>query len=353
MEDMPVGLPRVIVVLLALCIAMFVSIYMISSAVLPFFIAFVLAYLLAPSVDILERKFRIPRTFGSIIVLLGGFCVFILLSLLIIPATYTQIMHFADLAMSDQYKPYLLLKDNPLLLDLNARFGDIITDNINEVATKIMAFAGAAIKEIFQTGFAAVNVLSIIFITPIILFYMLKDWTHLVNAIHSLVPRKLIPNYQELLNNMDRTLSGYVRGQALDCLFMATYYAIAYEIIGLNFALALAVIAGLTTFVPFVGVMFSGSLAILVAIGQFGAASEVLIVIGLIVVANIIEGNFIVPKLIGERIEVHPAWVMFGLLAGGALFGFWGVLLALPLTALISVVIKFALKAYKVSELYN
>jgi predicted PurR-regulated permease PerM len=184
-------------------------------------------------------------------------------------------------------------------------------------------------------------------------FYLLRDWDHIVMKVESWLPRHHAKTIRAQIVEIDRTIAGFVRGQATVCVVLATYYGLALTLVGLDLGLVIGALTGLGAFVPYVG-MFIGlviSMALAVAQGTgWGLVGGVALVF---LVGNVLEGNVLTPKLVGDRVGLHPVWIIFSLLAGGALFGFVGILLAVPLAAVIGVVIRFALSRYLTSELYS
>ncbi|NDA64879.1 MAG: AI-2E family transporter, partial [Chitinophagia bacterium] len=186
-------------------------------------------------------------------------------------------------------------------------------------------------------------ILSLIFITPILIFYFLKDWNIIVNNFKSHLPKKFALLTEKILSDLDKSLSGFVRGQLLVCIVMAIFYSLILSIWGLNFGFAIGFITGILTFIPYVGAITGFFIAILVALFQYNfILSSIVPIIFIFALGQFIEANFLVPKLVGLRIGLHPVWIVFGLFVFGALFGLFGVFFATPLTAIFGVLIKHA-----------
>ena len=202
-------------------------------------------------------------------------------------------------------------------------------------------------------GLAIVNVLALVFITPIVTFFLLRDWDEMVARIDKWLPRQWAPVIREQATLIDETLAGFVRGQSLVCLLLGTFYAIGLTIVGLEFGIVIGMLAGILSFIPYVGTIVGFVLSVGLAFAQYPDWLPIFIVVGIFLAGQAIEGNFLTPKLVGERVGLHPVWVIFALLAGGSLFGFVGVLLAVPVAAVIGVLARFALGRYLQSGYYN
>ncbi len=343
---------RTVVIFIIILAALFTLLYSVSQILTPFAIGLLLAYFCSPIVDKLER-FKIGRSLSSVLVLSGILIVIVVFSVTVIPLLYNQISLLAYAAI--ERKDDL----NQFVTSLIGRFHlyptlmESLQSSFSDLGSSILGVFGNFISRAVESSIAAVNVIALVFVTPIVLYYFLVDWPRLVAVIDSLIPRKMLERYLALKKDIDYALSNFIRGQSLVCLIMGIYYAMGLTIIGTESALALGFIAGLLTFIPFVGALFSVSLTCLIIAVQYSSLTKVFMVIALFAFGNFIENNFIVPKFIGSRLHLHPVWVIFGLLAGGTLLGFIGILIALPLTAVIAVVIRYLLKDYKNSSIYS
>ena len=170
--------------------------------------------------------------------------------------------------------------------------------------------------------------------------------------INTWLPPAYAPTIREQIRLIDNALSGYIRGQTNVCLLLGTFYAIGLSLVGLDFGLFIGLGTGLLSFIPYVGIMFGLVVGLIVAFFQFGDMTHISIVLGIFVLGQIIEGNFITPKLVGDKVGLHPVWIIFGMLAGAALFNFIGILLAVPVTAMIAVLVRFGLNKYLNSGFY-
>lgn len=325
----------------------------VSSALTPFVVALIISYFLAPIVTFLQRH-KIPRSIGTVVVMVGFIMIIALISLTVFPVLYKQVVILITRAVShkseiNEVLPRILGELDSFNPELKAK----LKESLIGFSSEFMSFFSAMLSKLVNSGFAAINIISIIFITPIVLFYTLRDWNQIILALEHLVPRRYAGAAQQLFHDIDRSLSGFIRGQTLVCIILGFYYAIALTFVGIESGIALGVISGILTFIPYVGVLFSTFLCVLVAVIQFGTIHHALVVLGVFLVGQFLEGHFFVPKLVGHNVNLHPVWIMFGIMAGGALLGFVGVLLALPLTAVLGVIIRFALAHYHNSPFYK
>lgn len=341
-------------ILFALIILSVLSAFLYSTIhiLAPFLVALILAYFLAPLVKKLQR-FQISRTFATIIVMLGVAVVIVLFSLTIIPLFYKQIMWVVSAVVDHRNDLGTMTTSFVEHYHVSPTIINAFKASFNDISSSVLTYFGNFITGLFQSGVTAVNIVTMIFITPIVLYYFLLDWPKIVRSIDSLIPRGMVTRYNIIKNDIDFTLSSFIRGQALVCLIMGLYYGVSLTAIGSESGLALGLISGVLTFIPYAGCLFSVFLSSFMVAVQYGELSRVAIVIAIYCIGQFVEGNFIVPKVIGSKLHLHPVWIIFGLLAGGALFGFVGVLVALPLTAIISVFIRYILQDYKSSLIYN
>jgi predicted PurR-regulated permease PerM len=327
--------------------------YLIQRILLPFILAIVFSYFLAPLVYKLQN-YKLSRTISTIIVftVLGG--IIGLLTFTIMPIIYKQMTLLLTKAYSnkhyiDDFSAKVLIWLDHLDPEYTARIKEIISNFSHE----LLNFFSRILSQMLTSGMVAINVFFIIFVTPVLMFYLLMDWENFVDSTRKLLPKKLYKTLKPIFSEIDTTLSGYVRGQISVCLIMGLFYGIGLSIVGLDSGLALGFIAGFLTFIPYIGITFSLLLSILIAALQSFNLLNIIFVISVFVLGQIIEGNFITPNLVGKRIKIHPVWLIFALLAGGNLFGIFGVIVAIPLTAILGVIIRFAITRYKNSEIYN
>ncbi|MEE8548519.1 MAG: AI-2E family transporter [Alphaproteobacteria bacterium] len=328
--------------------------WLFSSILLPFVAAMVVAYLLDPLVDRLE-KWGVGRAAGTVIVLAAFFLLASATVLLLFPVLNAQIADFA--ARVPELLSALRERLSGLLETLESRLSPADLERARAVvgsfAGDALAAIGSLIAGLWSGGLALFNLLALIFITPIVAFYLLRDWDRIIGAVDSWLPLRHGETIRGLARETDGLLSGFIRGAAMVCLILGAFYAIALTLIGLEFGLIIGLLSGIVSFVPFVGALFGFIFGVGVALSQFGDWPPVAVVAGVFVIGQIAEGTWLTPKLVGRRIDLHPVWVMFALLAGGVLFGFVGLLLAVPLAVVISVLVRFGLGQYLKSEFHG
>ncbi|MBX6322408.1 MAG: AI-2E family transporter [Rhodospirillaceae bacterium] len=330
------------------------ALWLLADILLPFVAGLALAYLLDPLCDRLER-WGCSRTLATVLVTAAMLVALVAVLLLLVPLLRAQIT-----ALVEALPGYLEMLETRVIPRLEA-FGERLgIDDVGDLrgqaagqASQLVGWAGATIVKVFTSGIALFNLLSLVFITPVVTFYLLRDWDRLVARIDSWLPRAHAPVIREQARAIDRTLAGFVRGQAMVCLFLAVYNAAGLSLLGLEFGLAVGVLSGLLSFIPFVGTALGLVGSVGLAFAQFDEWWRIAAVAALFLVGQFLEGNVLSPKLVGARVGLHPVWVIFALLAGGALFGFVGLLLAVPAAAVIGVMARFALQRYLASRYYE
>lgn len=328
--------------------------YLVSDVLVPFGASFAIAYLLDPLCDRLE-KLGVPRSLASLFVLLGFLLCFALVFLILVPVVESQILElvrripqFLDAAQRE-FTGLTALVQERLSPEDFARVRDAVGTRLGDA----FSWSGRLLTRLVTGGLAVFNILSLVFITPIVAFFILRDWDRMIAAIDRLLPRRYAPTIREQARLIDATLAGFVRGQGLVCLIMGIYYATALSIAGLEFGLVLGLLIGILLIIPFLGSAIGGALAVLLAIMQFSSWSRVGIVAAIFVVGQTVEGNILSPRIVGERVNLHPVWVIFALLAFGSLLGFLGLIIAVPVAAIIGVLVRFAVHRYLESPLYD
>ena len=330
------------------------ALYLLRGVLLPFVAGLALAYFLDPICDRLE-KWGCGRALATTIVLIGFAIGVIAVLLLLIPLVKAQVVGLvASLptlvgALLARLEPLLQLADEHLSPEELANLKSALAGQ----AGSIVQWVGAALATLLTSGLALVNVLSLIFITPVVTFYMLRDWDRLVARIDACLPRHNADVIRAQARLIDQTLAGYARGQATVCLVLGVLYASGLSLVGLDFGLVVGLLAGLLSFIPYVGTITGFVTSMGLAFAQFSDLLSIGMVLGIFLIGQVLEGYVLTPRLVGDRIGLHPVWVIFALLAGGALFGFVGVLLGLPAAAVVGVLARFALGRYMDSPYYR
>jgi predicted PurR-regulated permease PerM len=217
----------------------------------------------------------------------------------------------------------------------------------------VAAWFGQLVRGLWAGGLALFNAVSIVLITPVVAFYLLRDWDLIVAKIDSWLPREFAPTIRGIMEEIDTTIAGFVRGVGTVVLFLATVYGVGLTLVGLEFGLLVGLVAGFLSFIPYVGALFGVAAALIIALVQFGDWLHIAMVLGVFGFGQTIESFYLTPRLVGEKVGLHPVWVIFALMVGGLLMGFTGVLLAIPIAATIGVLVRFFLGQYLESPLYH
>ncbi|MFM2045821.1 MAG: hypothetical protein RLY86_4397 [Pseudomonadota bacterium] len=329
-------------------------IWLFSSMLLPFVAGMAIAYFLDPLADRVERL-GAPRWLATTLVLAFFALAAIAALVLLIPLLQAQIVQLV--ATVPGWVTWVRDELLPLVMEfaesLPPEDVERIRTAVSDYAGTVVGWLGGVLRGVLSGGVALFDVISILLITPIVAFYLLRDWDHLVARVDGWLPRRHLHTIREQVREVDATLAGFVRGQATVCLVLGSFYAVALSLVGLDFGLVVGMTAGLLSFIPYVGSMVGFAASVGIAFFQFDQIWMVGLVAGIFVLGQAVEGNVLTPKLVGERVGLHPVWVMFALLAGGSLFGFTGVLLAVPVAAVIGVLVRFVLRQYMASSLYT
>ena len=320
---------------------------------LPFITGLAIAYFLDPLVDYLERR-GVSRALGATIIL-GGFMVVVVAGLwVLMPILQAQLVGLVTglPAVFESLRQGV----SGILDSLSAHIDE---QDMAEGQQALLGLTSLAMGWFFdllgsawQSGLAVFNLIGLLVVTPVVAWYLLRDWDHLVEKINSWLPRDHLPEIKKQFGLIDQAIAGFVRGQATVCLIMGATYALALEIVGLEHGLVVGLIAGLISFVPYIGSIVGLLLSVGLAYVQFGESTMILLVAAVFFIGQAIEGNFLTPKLVGGRVGLHAVWVVFALLAGGSLFGLVGMLLAVPVAAVIGVLSRFLLQRYLSSRIY-
>lgn len=331
-----------------------VAVYLLRAILLPFVVGFAVAYLLDPAADRLEA-IGLSRTLATTVITATFFIIVIVLLLVLFPLLEKQTVGF--LARVPDYADRIRGLTLPLI---EGRIPGVDAQDLEGMRSFATGFAkqsvtwlGNALANVWRGGIALFNFLSLVFVTPVVAFYLIRDWDRIVTKIDDLLPRRSAEVIRVQMRLIDEALSGFVRGQGTVALTLGIIFAIGWSLVGLEFGLLIGLGAGLLAFIPYVGAIIGFGSAFIVALVQFGFDPlHLSLVAAVFVVGQTLDGLFLTPHLVGGRIGLHPAWVMFALMAGGALFGLVGILLAVPAAAVIAVLVRFSIGRYHESELY-
>lgn len=339
-----------IILILLLCLC-----YFFSQELIPFILSFFFAYLLNPLVNIAESKFRLKREYGAFITVVVFISLAFILFSNFLPVLFLQIKSL--IANLNSYElSYYKNKFYSIFGWAKDHYPDIysrLNEKIDSLSTFLLKMIGKLFSNVLSSGKIFVNITLLTLFVPLITFYLLKEMPKIKQILRDLIPLSLRSDISNLIQDINKTIGNYFRGQLLVCLILGVYYSIAFYVIGLDYPIALGAMTGLLIFIPYFGIALSMIVILFLTWVQFENIKTLAYVIGIFLCGQIIEGGFITPKLLGKSVNLHPMWIIFGIFIGGGLFGFLGVLLAIPLTAVVGVLIRFLIKKYKNSKLYK
>lgn len=334
-----------------LCLKLFQPILM------PFVLGALIAYLLNPMVNTMEAFKYCPRWLASLLAMIVFFGLFFAAIGLTVPLIYRE---GSDLIKSmpawlDTFKqftaPYIEhIKPFTAKVQENK---EPMLDNLPSIGKEIGQVASRALGIVMAGGQAVMGAVSLMLLMPIVTFYLLHDWRKVIAATERLIPRQEAPTIHRLWDDINQRLSGFLRGQLSVCVILSVVYVLALMAVGLNYSVVIGLLAGMLSFIPFIGSMIGLVAATSVAWFQFQSIGWVVAVLAIFLAGQVLEGNVLTPKLVGEKIGLHPLWVIFALMAGGSLLGFVGMVIALPVAAVIGVLVRFTLTQYTTSAAYN
>jgi predicted PurR-regulated permease PerM len=329
--------------------------WLLGDVMMPFVAGMALAYLLDPLVRQVQRL-GVSRAIASVTVVMIFIALIALALILLVPVLAEQVAEFVARI------PHYVERLRALITEwsqgwLGKFLGDKMPEaekSVGTVAATAASWAGAFLGSLWTGGRALISVLSLVVITPIVAFYLLLDWPRMLQTLDSWTPVQHRETVRTLAREMDRAIAGFVRGQAIVCAILGTFYAIALMLLGVNFALLIGITAAVLGFAPYVGTITGFLLAVGVATAQFWPNWTMpALAAGVFLVGQFIEGNILQPQLVGKEIGLHPVWLMFSLFAFAYLFGFVGLLVAVPVAAAIGVLIRFLLRQYLASSYYT
>jgi predicted PurR-regulated permease PerM len=337
-----------------LLVVLWLVLQLFASILLPFVAAAGIAYVLDPLCTPLARA-RMPRTMAALLLVIALVTLVLLFALLLYPLVLSQIGILVG-RVPDYVRDvsaFAAKSIAQLQQHLGPEYVDAkLSDLVSGQAGAMLNFVVSALSRIVGGGFALFNVISLLVVTPVVSFYLLRDWPSVLARMDSWVPRRYQTVVRAQAREVDRILSAWVRGQAMCCLLLALFYALSLSLVGLDLGLVVGLAAGTLSFIPYVGSITGAVTAISLAFAEFPTWAGVIRVAMVFVIGQILEGYVIYPRFLGDRVELPAVWVIFALFAGGAAFGFVGVLLAVPVAAIIGVLSRFWLRRYRASALY-
>lgn len=350
--------------LVALATVLFL-LWLFNAILLPFVVAVVFGYLLDPLVDKVERL-RIGRAGATTVILLGAVLILIVAAVFFVPMLLRQVAAFIK-ALPDLVKKAQDLVGVVSEQVTHGWIGHTLTkfgfndngmteirNSASNLVNKGVAYFVTFANGLLSRGAALLDLFSLIIITPVVTFYVLLDWRRMLATIDGLVPPRNRSTVRALSSEIDDALAGFMRGQMLVCLFLAAWYGIGLSIIDLNFGLLIGIVGGVLSFVPYIGSLFVLVLALLIAVVQGWPSWHLPVTaLSIVLVGQFLEGNVLSPKLVGDKVGLHPVWIIFALLGFGSVFGFTGLLVAVPVASAIGVLLRFATRRYRESPIFS
>lgn len=329
--------------------------YVFRTVLLPFIAGMATAYALDPIADRLERL-GLSRLAASFVILVVFVILLVLTFVVIVPILANQLV-----GLIERVPTYVEQLQHLSTSFLNTRIGQIfridqqeLRSSMGQLMSQAASWMTTLMQQVWSGGAALIDVVSLLVVTPVVAFYLLVDWDRLVARVDSWLPRDNVETIRMIARDIDRAVAGFVRGQGLLCLILGAFYGIGLGLLGLNFGLLIGFGAGMLSFIPYVGSTVGFVVSVGVAVVQFWPDwIWVAATIAIFVVGQFLEGNILQPRLVGRSVGLHPVWLMFGLFAFGVLFGFIGLLIAVPATAAIAVLMRYGLAWYLASPIYR
>ena len=327
--------------------------WLLSEILLPFVAGMALAYLLNPLTNRLER-IGISRWLAALMIVGVVVLVFIALALLIVPVLANQLAALISSIPGYVTRVQRLLVDPEWPWVRQIIGSDDASKTISDLVGQGAGWLATFLRSLWSGGRALISIFALVIVTPVVAFYLICDWPRVVVTVENWIPLPHRETVNSIASEIDAAIAGYVRGQTGVCLILGSFYAVSLSLVGLNFGLLIGLISGLITFIPYLGSMTGLVLSVGVAVAQFWPEwTWIMVVLGIFLVGQFVEGNILAPKLVGESVGLHPVWLMFAMFAFGYLFGFVGLLVAVPLAAAMGVLLRFALRQYLASPLYT
>jgi predicted PurR-regulated permease PerM len=339
---------------LSVIVVVIFALQLLQGILLPFVAGVVIAFILAPAVARVEG-WGLRRSLASLAVLVAFLVCVALVFTLLVPLIQNQVVSLIGKVpalvkfLQDQLGRAMNLLQQQLPADQMDKLRDMVGAKLGEA----LSWLASLFQSLITSSIAILNIVSLVVVTPIVTYLLLRDWDKIVAQVDAYLPRQSLGTVREQARIVSDMLVGFIHGQALVCLILAIYYGTALSFAGLDSGLALGLLIGVLAIIPILGGATGFVLALGLAASQFGTWREIIIVCVIFAVGQGLEGNFLTPKLVGDRINLHPVWVMFALFSGGTLFGLVGILFAVPAAAVIGVLTRFALSRYRRSNVYD
>jgi putative permease len=326
-----------------------------SHTIIPFLIAFITAYLLQPLSHWLERRLKLSKTYIAMLII-SLFLLFIIIGVIVVvPFLYEQISLFIKKipAYQENITSNIVPNLAGKLDEINPTAAEKVRTYFQGTTERLLGETFNILNNLWHYTLTTLGFIANIILVPFVLYYFIRDWSSLTDALEDIVPIAYKARYKFLINEIDTLLAAYIRGQLNTCMILALYYSTILTIFRVDFALLLGFVSGFLIIIPFIGFAISLALSLLVAyIGEHSLAVSLYILIAYIT-GHALEGYILIPRLVGRSIGLHPVWVVFAILALGNLYGIIGIIAAIPVAGIIKILLKFAFGYYKNSELYT
>ncbi|MCC8372353.1 MAG: AI-2E family transporter [Rickettsia endosymbiont of Pseudomimeciton antennatum] len=332
-----------------------ITLTLISNILMPFFIAGIISYILQPIIDNLSLRYKLSRTIVVSVISFLFFSILAIILVVLMPIIYQQTTLL--ISKIPAYKDYLQTELIPVITakiySIDPNIADNIKNSISNFVNGIFLLITGLANNIWHVTRVTINLLVLILLIPLILFYFLRDWFTMSENINLLLPLKGKKKIQEILSAINDSLSAYIRGQLNVCLLLSVYYGVSLSVLGVDLGVLLGVLSGFSIIIPFVGILISFSLTMIVSYFAFGMVNTLFYIIIIYLIGTIVEGYILSPKIIGDKIGLHPLWIIFAVLALGNIFGFLGILFAIPIASIVKVLFLAAIDFYKSSKFYK
>lgn len=333
-------------------------VFLFKSMLMPFVLGFVIAYMLNPTLVKLNDDWHIPRNLSVIILLTLFFLACTIIVALIAPILYQEMVQLARGLPGhiDTIWGWVEPYTQQLQQQISGEEMEQLKNGMKSQAGNIVKLGTNVLSGVASGGQALVGFATTLVLTPIVAFFVMQEWEKITSWMENMMPNQSRSTINDLLSQMNKKISGFIRGQITVSAILAGFYAIALALVGLNYGFLIGLVAGVLSIIPMVGSIVGLFVSVLVAVIQVWATGDWMFVgyvAGIFIFGQIVEGNFLTPKLVGDSVGLHPLWVMFSLLAGGAVLGILGMLLAVPVAAVIGVLVSFGILQYKRSEFFK
>jgi len=336
-------------------VMLLIFVWMFKIILLPFVVGTAIAYLLNPLLVKLG-ELNISRTVSTILILFTFTVLVISLCLLLLPPLYREVVQLADRAPEyadsiwSRLQPYVAVVEETMIED---DFDESVQDAIRSNVSNALSVSSSVLGRLLDGGRALISITTFAIVTPLVAFFMMIEWHRITDWVDELLPRHSYDQVKSLLARIDKKISGFIRGQLLVALLLAVLYAVALTIAGLQYGFIIGLAAGMLSIIPLLGSSAGLFVGMGVAWLQTSELSFVAVVAAVFMLGQFLEGNFITPKIMGDSVGLHPLWILFSLMAGGALFGIVGMVIAVPVAAAAGVLLSFAIEQYKQSHYYE